>query len=96
MRFNRALSQARIVIEQAFGILKDRWRFLYKQLEEKTSRVPTTIMACCVLHNISIDVGDRSDIDPVEDDDEMNQSSFNGDEQVCANHIRDDIINHLL
>lgn len=59
-----------------------------KPLEEKISRVPTTIMACCVLHNISIDVGDPSAIDPVEDDDEMDQSSFNGDEQLCARNIR--------
>ena len=95
LRFNRALSQARVVIEQAFGILKGRWRCLYKLLEEKTSRVPTTIMACCVLHNICIDVGDPSAIDPVEDDNEMDQSSFNGDEQLSARSIRDDIMDHL-
>lgn len=52
-------------------------------------------MACCVLHNICIDVGDPSAIDPVEDDNEMDQSSFNGDEQLCTRHIRDDIMNHL-
>ena len=87
LHFNQALSQAWVVIEQAFGILKGCWKCLYKPLEEKTSRVPTTIMACCVLHNICIDVGDLSEIDSVEDDDEMDQSSFNGDEQVCARHI---------
>ena len=95
LRFNRALSQARVVIEQAFRILKGRWRCLYKPLEEKTSRVPTTIMACCVLHNICIDVGDPSAIDPVEDDDEMDQSSCNGDEQSDARGIREDIMNYL-
>ena len=31
LRFNRALSQARVVIERVFGILKGRWRCLYKQ-----------------------------------------------------------------
>ena len=93
--FNRALSQARAVIEQTFGILKGRWKCLYKQLEEKTCRVPITIMACCVLHNICIDVGDLSAIDPAEDDDEMDQSSFNGDEQPCARNITDDIMDHF-
>ena len=48
-------------------------------------------MACCVLHNICIDVGDPSAIDPVEDDDEMDQSSCNGDEQSDARGIREDI-----
>ena len=95
LRFNRALSQARVVIEQAFGIFKGRWRCLYKPLEEKTSRVPTTIMACCALHNICIEVGDSSAIDPVEDDNEMDQNSFNGDEQLCARSIRDDVMDHL-
>ncbi|CAH3147431.1 unnamed protein product [Pocillopora meandrina] len=67
LRFNRALSQARVVIEQAFGILKGPWRCLYKPLEEKTSR----------------------------DDDEMDQSSCNGDEQSDARGIREDIMNYL-
>ena len=58
LRYNHALSQAQVVIEQAFGILKGRWRCLYKPMEEKTSRVPITVMACCVLYNICIDVGD--------------------------------------
>ena len=64
----------------------------YKSLKEKTSRVPTTNMACCILHNICIDVGDPSAIDPVGDDDEMDQSSFNGHEQLCARNIRDEQI----
>ena len=85
----------RFGIEQRFGILKGHWRCVYKPLEKETSRVPTTIMACCVLHNICIDVGDPNAIDPVEDDHKMNQSSFNGDEQICARNIRDDIMSHL-
>ena len=68
--YNCTLSQARVVIEQAYGILKGRWRSLYKAMEEKTSSVPLTILACCVLHNIFIIVGDPSAVDPVEDDDE--------------------------
>ena len=95
LRYNRALSQARVVIEQAFGILKGRWRCLYKPMEEKTSRVPVTVMACCVLHNICIDVGDPSLIDIDEDDDGMDQSSFNGDVSPVASDVRDNIVNYL-
>ena len=79
LRFNSALSQARVVIEQAYGILKGRWRCLYKAMEEKTSRVAITILACCVLHNICIDVGDPSPIDILGDDDNDMDQSLNGD-----------------
>ena len=58
LRYNRALSQARVVIEQAYGILKGRWRCLYKAMEEKASNAPLTILACCVLHNICTIVRD--------------------------------------
>ena len=90
--YNCALSQARVVIEQAYGILKGHWRYLYKAMEEKESSIPHTILACCVLHNIFIIVGDPSTIDPVEDDNE-DEDSFNGDMQLGASDIRDNIIN---
>ena len=70
-------SVRRVVIEQAYGILKGRWRCLYKAMEEKISSAPLTILPCCVLHNICIIVGDPSNIDPGEDDDE-DEDSFNG------------------
>lgn len=34
-------------------------------MEEHITTVSFTIMACCVLHNICIDVGDPTEIDPV-------------------------------
>lgn len=70
LRYNCALSRAQVVIEQAYRILKVRWRCLYKAMEEKTSSVTLTILASCVLHNICIIVTDPSAIDPVEDHDE--------------------------
>ena len=94
LRYNCAVSQARVVIEQAYGILKGRWRCLYKAMEEKISSVPLTILACCVLHNICIILGDPSTIDPVEDDDE-DEDSFNGDMQLGDSDIRDNIMQNL-
>ena len=95
LRFNRALSQARVVIEQAYGILKGRWRCLYKAMEEKTSRVAITILACCVLHNICIDVGDPSPIDILGDDDDDMDQSLNGDVSPIASDVRDKIMDYL-
>lgn len=88
--YNCALSQALVVIEQAYGILKGRWRCLYKAIGKKISSIPRTILACCVLH-ICIIVGDSSTIDPVEDDDE-DEDSFHGDMQLGASDIRDNIM----
>lgn len=87
LRFNRALSQARVVIEQAYGILKGRWRCLYKAMEEKTNRVAITILACCALHNICIDVGDPSPIDILGDDDDDMDQSLNGDVSPIASDV---------
>ena len=62
VHYNKALRQARVVVEQAYGILKGRWRNLLKPMEEHISTASTTIMACCVLHNICINVGDPTEI----------------------------------
>ena len=64
--FNKALSRARIVIEQAFGMLKGRWRCLLVKLDESIDKIPLTIIACCILHNICIDIR-VVDVDPQND-----------------------------
>ncbi len=56
--------------EHAFGMTKGRWRVLLKRLDEDSDRIPDTIIACCVLHNICILRGDELDIDDSDDDDD--------------------------
>ena len=41
-----------MVVENAFGHLKGRWRCLLKRNDTATYNVPTLITACCVLHNV--------------------------------------------
>ena len=65
---NKALSRARVVIEQAFGMLKGRWRCLLVKLDESVDKIPLTIITCCILHNICIEVHDDVDVDPADDD----------------------------
>ena len=50
--FNYRLSRARMVVENAFGRLKGRWRRLLKRNDMTTEHIPTVIAVCCVLHNI--------------------------------------------
>ena len=50
--FNYRLSRARMVVENAFGRLKGRWRCLLKRNDMNLKNIPTVIAACVVLHNI--------------------------------------------
>ena len=50
--FNYHLSRARIVVENAYGRLKARWRRLCKSNDMNIQNVPTVITACCILHNV--------------------------------------------
>ena len=57
-KFDKALSSARVTIERAFGVLKERWRCLLKRLDNNLENIPDIILACCVLHNITQLKGD--------------------------------------
>lgn len=50
--FNYHLSKARIVVENAFGRLKARWRRLLKRNDMATENIPAVIAVCCILHNL--------------------------------------------
>lgn len=65
--FNRSLSSARVVVEQAFGLLKGRWRCLLDNLDECVDKACYTIITCCILHNICLDVADDTPIDMAND-----------------------------
>jgi hypothetical protein len=49
--YNTKLSKTRVVVEQAYGFLKNRWRLLLKPIELELSNVVVVVAACCVLHN---------------------------------------------
>uniref|UniRef100_A0A673B144 DDE Tnp4 domain-containing protein n=1 Tax=Sphaeramia orbicularis TaxID=375764 RepID=A0A673B144_9TELE len=55
VNFNDCLSQARMVVERAFGRLKGRWRRLLKLQDSHISLVSQVTSACCVLHNFCED-----------------------------------------
>ena len=58
-RYNYRQSRARMVVENAFGRLKGRWRVLLKRLDNRLDAVPHIIMTCATLHNICETFGDH-------------------------------------
>lgn len=56
--FNYNLSRTRRVVENAFGRLKARFRFVMKRMECKLPNAKRAIKAACILHNICEDLGD--------------------------------------
>lgn len=48
--FGKKLSLGRIKVENAFGLLKNRWRIL-QNVNVDLSFAPTVVGACCLLHN---------------------------------------------
>lgn len=83
-RFNKELSQSRVIIEQAFDLLKGRFRRL-KYFENKVvENVPKVIVACCILHNIAII---ENDWDWVTPDDGTRLSNTNVLSQVPPEQI---------
>ena len=59
--YNYRQSRARMVVENAFGRLKARWRCLLKRYDCHISKLPDTIVTCCILHNICESHGEHFD-----------------------------------
>ena len=58
-KFNYQLSRSRVVVENAFGRLKGRWRTLMKWNDNDIEFVPIVVMACSILHNLCEMQGDH-------------------------------------
>lgn len=59
VNFNRRLSRARVVVEDAFGRLKGRFRILMKRADFKVETINKIVKTCIVLHNICEDHSER-------------------------------------
>ena len=64
-RYNTAHSSCRILIEQAFGMLKGRFRRLKYLEQNKMNIICYTVCTACVLHNVCIWQQDLDEIQEI-------------------------------
>lgn len=94
-RYNTRHSASRSAIERAFGILKAKFRRLHYLDMIMLNKIPTIILACCVLHNLILKC------DGMEEDIENNfqevENHFFDEQNIpqAAIHKRDFIANSL-
>ncbi len=75
IRFNRAHKTTRCTIERSFGIVKKRFHVLHSEIRMSPTKVSWVIVACCVLHNLAIDLNmplyDEWNVDVDTDEEEI-------------------------
>lgn len=77
IRYNRAQIKTRNVVERTFGILKRRFPCLSRGLGNKLTTVSNIIVACAVLHNLSLMLNDEMSFDSTETIDEQQEPTEN-------------------
>ncbi|CAN7999219.1 unnamed protein product [Ixodes pacificus] len=60
VEYNQRHASTRVVIENTFGMLKQRFRQLRYVEYTTVDKITRLIIGCCVLHNICMDAGDMS------------------------------------
>ena len=73
---------------------KGRWRVLLKRLDEDSERIPDTIIACCILHNICIIRGEDFDGEQDDSDDDDDDAGA-GVPTQAARGMQQAVIEHV-
>jgi hypothetical protein len=79
--FDKQMRKGRVKIENAFGILKNRWQIL-KNCRAEVEWVGRIAIACCVLHNICQRAGEPGDQAHIQDEHPNNVPGPDNDFQV--------------
>jgi len=96
-QFNYHLSRSRIVVENAYGRFKARWKRLCKSNDMNVQNIPNVITACCILHNICEIHGDYFNEMWTEGTDSLEQPSSAGTGAIAtdsARIIRDTLVQY--
>ncbi|XP_030745076.1 putative nuclease HARBI1 isoform X2 [Sitophilus oryzae] len=92
-RYNQAHIQTRNTVERLFGVLKRRFPCLSRGLATKISTSCYIIVACAILHNISITYRDIID-EPLQIDDDVPEIIFREGNLGLGNVMRNHIVHN--
>lgn len=90
-KFNLNFCRTRVKIENAFSLLKNRFRQLIRLDFHSVETMAKFIMACCVLHNICINMDDS----PPDDFEEIVSSESDNNDDPLAEDRRDNLLTQL-
>jgi hypothetical protein len=81
-QFNKQFCATRVLIENAFGLLKSRFRQLTELDLHSVDKISKFIISCCVLHNLCIDNNDDFICDDIDNElDNQEPNAEDGREQ---------------
>lgn len=98
--YNFKHSSSRMVVERAFGKLKNSWRILHsKQCNANVQLLPHIISVCCMLHNMVLSAGENEDtmdgIDDINEEHENLQSTEPTMPDPTATILRDALVDYI-
>ncbi|XP_064461765.1 putative nuclease HARBI1 [Ornithodoros turicata] len=97
-RYNVHLSRARVTIERAFGLLKGRFRRLFRVETRRPDIIVTIIIVACIFHNACLMWGDTFEEPPVadrQDETSVPEDETPADVRRIGIQKREDIANSL-
>ena len=98
--YNYRQSRARMVVENAFGRLKGRWRCLLKRIDCNLSNVSDLVASCIVLHNMCETYGDNCLEECTHEDDSSSSAppssqASNSASTYDASNVREAIMKYV-
>lgn len=92
--FNRKHGNSRVIVENAFGLLKGRFRVLSRKCESSPENVKYKCLASVILHNFLLDRGDLVETDNLVEQNEVDiiRRNNNAQDNAAASRVRDLIL----
>ncbi len=78
-RFNSAHRRTRVLVEQAFGVMKRRFHILHAENRLEISKAPKVVVCCAALHAIDCKLNLEEDVENIEpnEDEEIYDGDLN-------------------